>query len=429
MKKNIIILNIAIVFIVITLVACGTDIQGDKFNTALDAGNIADTTDGLKFFAIADAGPDLATKVNTPVTINARNSNTGHPVGFVPEWRVINQPEGSSVVFSDIQDPEEWHLTAFSADTIGDYEIEIKCTSVNNVSVDTLTVFVREASVTNTPLMTFNLVPAKDGLGSVQEFEVGDDPSNPLVFEGAIAPLYGYYLMTTEVTQAQWETVMGTNPSAFQPGSTEIVYSDYTIMDCLTCPVENIPLEKVHEFILELNKLGEGTYRLPTVDELAYAARAGSTTAFANGEITESTGQSIDTADLDAVLDEIGWYYINATIAIDTANAQIIAAGLPIPIFPPSCPPGVAQKIANDWGFYDMHGSIRELAVAVNYYTTKELITNSEILLQDDLYGFGGSFASPAGECTSDSYDLYTMYTTNFTTTGIQTGLRLVRLP
>lgn len=72
-------------------------------------------------------------------------------------------------------------------------------------------------------------------------------------------------------------------------------------------------------------------YRLPTEAEWEYACRAGSQTAFANGEIT-------DTGCEDDVLNEIGWYCGNTP---DRAHP-------------------VKQLIANEWDLYDMHGNIEE---------------------------------------------------------------------
>lgn len=63
------------------------------------------------------------------------------------------------------------------------------------------------------------------------------------------------------VTQAQWEAVMGDNPSYSQKGG------DY--------PVEYVTWDEVHEFILKLNKMTGKHYRLPTEAEWEYAARSG----------------------------------------------------------------------------------------------------------------------------------------------------------
>ena len=82
-----------------------------------------------------------------------------------------------------------------------------------------------------------------------------------------------FYMQTTETTQGQWESVMGSNPSNFKSCGSN-------------CPVENISWEDIQTFLTTLNGMGEGTYRLPTGAEWEYASRAGSTTALPNGDIT-----------------------------------------------------------------------------------------------------------------------------------------------
>jgi formylglycine-generating enzyme required for sulfatase activity len=76
---------------------------------------------------------------------------------------------------------------------------------------------------------------------------------------------------------------------------------------------------------------GAQGFRLPTEAEWEYACRAGSVTAFANGEITSE-------GCYDPVLDEIGWHCGNSN---DLAQP-------------------VGQKSPNNWGFYDMHGNAWE---------------------------------------------------------------------
>ncbi|MEP7340316.1 MAG: formylglycine-generating enzyme family protein, partial [Acidobacteriota bacterium] len=78
-----------------------------------------------------------------------------------------------------------------------------------------------------------------------------------------------------EVTQPQWEAVMGTNPSAFK--SQEM-------------PVTNVSWHDVQEFFKRLEPLDDKyTYRLPTEAEWEYACRAGSTGNF--------TGEDFDPED------------------------------------------------------------------------------------------------------------------------------------
>ena len=79
-----------------------------------------------------------------------------------------------------------------------------------------------------------------------------------------------FYMQITEVTQGQWEAVMGNNPSYFS--------------GCPTCPVEQVSWDDVQSYIVKMNVRGEGTYSLPTEAQWEYAARAGSTTAYYNGE-------------------------------------------------------------------------------------------------------------------------------------------------
>ena len=123
-----------------------------------------------------------------------------------------------------------------------------------------------------------------------------------------------------EVTQAQWEAVMGSNPSAFKGAD---------------LPVESVSWDDCQDFIKKLNALpevkGSGwTYRLPTGKEWEYACRAGSKGDYcklADGtEITKST------------LDEVAWYDDNSGRTTHP----------------------VGQKKPNAFGLYDMHGNVCE---------------------------------------------------------------------
>ncbi len=108
----------------------------------------------------------------------------------------------------------------------------------------------------------------------------------------------GYYMQTTQVTQGQWEAVMrlrGTTLRIFPQvtqGQWEAVmgYNPSYFSNCGDdCPVERVSWNDAQDFIAALNQR-EGTtrYALPTEAQWEYAARAGSTTAFANGQITET---------------------------------------------------------------------------------------------------------------------------------------------
>jgi len=132
--------------------------------------------------------------------------------------------------------------------------------------------------------MKFVLIPAGTFTMGSPSTEPGryssEDPQHQVT-------LSSFYMQTTEVTQGQWKAVMGSNPSYFS-----------TCGD--NCPVEQVSWNDIQTFITALNSRGEGTYRLPTEAEWEYAARANSTTAFANGGITNTSCSPVDT-NLDAM--------------------------------------------------------------------------------------------------------------------------------
>lgn len=70
-----------------------------------------------------------------------------------------------------------------------------------------------------------------------------------------------FHIGRYEVTQHEWQTIMGNNPSRFQKGD------DY--------PVENVSWEGAKEFIRRLNVLLGGGYRLPSEAEWEFACRGG----------------------------------------------------------------------------------------------------------------------------------------------------------
>jgi len=119
----------------------------------------------------------------------------------------------------------------------------------------------------------------------------------------------GFYLQTTEVTQQQWEAVMGTNPSHFKGPDR---------------PVETVSWEDAQEFLKKLNaKEKDSRYRLPSEAEWECACRAG--------------GQEPDLLEA-ANLDEVAWWYRNSRGATHP----------------------VGQKKPNAWGLFDMRGNVWE---------------------------------------------------------------------
>ena len=120
-----------------------------------------------------------------------------------------------------------------------------------------------------------------------------------------------FYLQTTEVTQSQWQAVMGSNPSHFKGGNN---------------PVERVSWNDAQEFIKRLNwKEGTNKYRLPTEAQWEYACRAGSDAAYSFGDDKGRLG-------------DYAWYWGNS-------GGKTHAAG---------------GKRPNRFGLYDMHGNVWE---------------------------------------------------------------------
>jgi hypothetical protein len=71
----------------------------------------------------------------------------------------------------------------------------------------------------------------------------------------------GFWMGQTEVTQGQWQRVMGDNPSNFKKGD--------------NYPVEQVSWDDAKEYIRKLNSMGSAKFRLPSEAEWEYAARSG----------------------------------------------------------------------------------------------------------------------------------------------------------
>lgn len=132
-----------------------------------------------------------------------------------------------------------------------------------------------------------------------------------------------FWMGRFEVTQAQWQAVMGNNPSNFKGDG--------------NLPVESVSWNDVQEFLKKLNaqpNLQGKNYRLPTEAEWEYAARAGTTTLFAFGETITPKIVNYD------------GNYPYASAPKGTYRQKTVPVG--------------SLGVANAFGLFDMHGNVWE---------------------------------------------------------------------
>ena len=136
----------------------------------------------------------------------------------------------------------------------------------------------------------------------------------------------GFEIGKYEVTQEQWEAVMGTRASFFG--------------GCPPCPVETVSWRDTRAFVNQLNRFwlddvdARYSYDLPTSAEWEYAARAGATEEYPWNVDWDMDARVRDTAPLDA----LAWHQGNSG----------------------ERPHPVGGKEPNAYGLHDMHGNVRE---------------------------------------------------------------------
>jgi hypothetical protein len=169
-----------------------------------------------------------------------------------------------------------------------------------------------------------------------------------LVYVEGTDRLPSFYIGKYEVTQAQYQAIMGVNPSKFK-GSNR--------------PVENVSWDDAQEFITKLNARTGRNYQLPTSPEWIYAAREGK-----NNRWYEYPGSEY--------VDAVAWYGDNSGMT----------------------PRPVGQKLPNALGIYDITGNVSEWLLDRPYHESPR-------------YGAGGgNYNSTLWECIGMVMDLYNRY-------------------
>ncbi len=135
---------------------------------------------------------------------------------------------------------------------------------------------------------------------------IGETPSHKVCLQKS------YYIGETELTQKQWQDVMGSNPSKVKS---------------FDKPVDKVSWNDIQEFLQKLNaKDGGNSFRLPTEAEWEYAARAGTDTDYSFGDNPKE-------------LPQFAWF---GNLGYKGSSHE------------------VAQKDPNPWGLYDVHGNVWE---------------------------------------------------------------------
>ena len=151
-----------------------------------------------------------------------------------------------------------------------------------------------------------------------------------------------FYMGKYEVTQEQWQSVIGSNPSNTKGAR---------------LPVTNVSWNDCQDFIRKLNSKTNGGYRLPTEAEWEYACRAGTTTAFCFGD------------------------------KITRSDANYGPGGKSV---------AVGSYKANAFGLYDMHGNVWECCEDWYREYPAQSVTDPKGALRGvSRVGRGGSFFTP----------------------------------
>lgn len=171
--------------------------------------------------------------------------------------------------------------------------------------------------------------------------------------------LSGYYIGKTEVTQALWQAVMGSNPSYFEGDG---------------LPVEQVSWDDCQKFIRKLNSLTGQNFRLPTEAEWEFACRGGN-----NSRGYKYSGSNY--------IDNVAWYDGNSG---DKTHP-------------------VATKSPNELGIYDMSGNVWEWCADWYGDYSSGRQTNPKGPYDGSIrVGRGGCWFNGAGNCrSSDRYDYY----------------------
>jgi formylglycine-generating enzyme required for sulfatase activity len=150
-----------------------------------------------------------------------------------------------------------------------------------------------------------------------------------------------FEMSTHEITQAQYQYVMGKNPS-FHVGAAYPVEQVSWHDAAMFCNMMSYKtgLQRCYDESTWECDFSKNGYRLPTEAEWEYACRAGTTTRFYTGD--DLSPDETVSADLDAA----AWYWENSWVDGNYGTTHETKT--------------VGTRAPNAWGLYDMHGNVYE---------------------------------------------------------------------
>ena len=228
--------------------------------------------------------------------------------------------------------------------------------------------------------VTFNMVVVEGG--SFMMGATSDQGSDAFTDESPAhqVTLSTYRIGQTEVTQALWWAVMGSNPSYFTP--------TYGFADILQRPVESVTWNNCQTFITRLNQLTGRNFRLPTEAEWEFAARGGN-----KSKHYKYAGSN--------AIDDVAWYTSNSGSTTQT----------------------VATKAPNELGLYDMSGNVDEWCQdRFGSYSSATQTNPTGPSTGSDRVFRGGAWYYNARYCRVSKRG-YDAQTTTYTTVGLRLAL------
>ena len=200
-----------------------------------------------------------------------------------------------------------------------------------------------------------------------------------------------YYIGVFEMTQKQFENIMGVNPSGCQGDLRPVEKVSYNMLRGInngSAWPKNNGVDK-NSFIGQLRKKAGNIFDLPTEAQWEYACRAGTTTALNSGKNLTSTSS-------DANMAEVGRYYYNQNDGKGGYSDAHTKVGSYLP---------------NAWGLYDMHGNFWEWCL--DWYASYDGDATDPKGGEEGEYRVlrGGSWRDDAYNCRSAyRYDYYPDY-------------------